>query len=386
MCLFPSAPLQTSTSSLNILRSTSTLLYHILAAHMGFCYKCTMTIAAIAVLLAIGPYVYQNIDQREYNRRTTAEEAAIPNNFEGKTIIVTGASSGIGIPTAKVLFENGASVVMACRNESKANKARDDILSQINNQNLDDAKLKVLKLDLASLQSIDSFVDSVTSSYDSLNIVINNAGIMGIDEYTVSEDGIESQFATNNLGHFYLTQQLTPLLIKSSSSSAISRVINTASLAYTFAPINIKSWLVSPDKLGDKSQYIPMQRYGLTKAINIIYAKEYNKRYSSKGVYSASLHPGVIKTGLQLSNFWWGLWNQFVPGIGAKTPSQGAATQIRLAAMSDEQFIANGGAYFEDCNPAKVIRTDVNSEELGTLLWDLCGTFIKAKAQNFYGI
>eukprot|EP01084_Bolivina_argentea_P245826 411493_1 len=118
---------------------------------MGFCYKCSIFIAIFACLLAIGPTIYNHLDQREFNRRSTAEEAAKGNNFNGKIVIVTGSSAGIGIPTTKVLVENGATVIMACRNIKKANNVRKQILSSINS-NINDERLAVIKLDLADLQ------------------------------------------------------------------------------------------------------------------------------------------------------------------------------------------------------------------------------------------
>eukprot|EP01083_Nonionella_stella_P025082 69084_1 len=104
----------------------------------------------IAILCIIGPIIYYQMDQREFNRRTTAEEAAKGNNFSGKTVIVTGSSAGIGIPTTKVLYENGATVIMAVRNTKKGNKVRKEILSSIKNNNskLDSNNLIVMKLDL----------------------------------------------------------------------------------------------------------------------------------------------------------------------------------------------------------------------------------------------
>eukprot|EP01084_Bolivina_argentea_P033218 61471_1 len=352
---------------------------------MGFCRCCSVTTALIATLIAIVPIIYQQIDQREFNRRSTAEEAAKGANWKNKIAIVTGASSGIGIPTAKVLYENGATVIMACRNKKKATAVRNDILSQINNNALKDTNLKVMLLDLASLKSIDSFVESFKKTYNKLNILINNAGVMGYDNYNLSPDGIELQFAINNLGHFYLTQRLTDLLIESVSDNGISRVINTASGAYMQAPTDINSWLISQDKLKDKNEYSGMRHYGLTKALNIIYAKEYNKRYADKGVYAVSLHPGIIKTGLQRYNFYFNLMSQYMPSLpGMKTISQGAATQIRCAAMSDSEFKKNGGRYFEDCNSAILLRGDVidndeKSDELGKLFYDLSETIIKEK-------
>eukprot|EP01084_Bolivina_argentea_P300883 518933_1 len=143
---------------------------------MDVCYKCSICIAILACLLVMGPTIYNHLDRREFNKLTTAEEAATGNNFKDKIVIVTGSSSGIGIPTTKVLIENGATVIMACRNIIKANKIRKNILLSIDS-NINDNNLAVIKLDLADLQSIDNFVNEFKSQYSSLNILINNAGI-----------------------------------------------------------------------------------------------------------------------------------------------------------------------------------------------------------------
>jgi len=347
---------------------------------MVTCFKCTFYGAVIAVLLAMAPFIYQQLDQRAYNARSTAEEAAQPNTFKGKTVIVTGASDGIGVPTAKVLYENGAIVVMACRNLSKADGVRQSILAQLNGHQLDEKNLKVMRLDLSSLQSVNEFVEKFTADYATLNILINNAAVMAFDEYQLSSNGVELQFATNNLGHFYLTQRLTPLLVESAAKTAsISRVINTASIGYLFAPLDIESWITSRAKLDDESFYSPFQQYALTKALNIVYAKEYNRRYHKDGVYAVSVHPGAIKSGLQRYNQWMRLLNDYVPDIkfAIKTRSQGAATQIRCAAMTDAEFMANGGQYFENCNAATIWRPDVNNDELGGLFWNLCTSIIE---------
>jgi len=357
---------------------------------MGLCYKCSVLVAIFVVLLGIGPTIYYHSDQREYNRRTTAEEAAIPNKLSGQIVIVTGSSSGIGIPTAKVLYAHGATVIMACRNRKKANMARESILQEITEQSLSPSNLQVMELDLGSLESVAKFVKEFTASYDALNILINNAGVMGFDNFTLSTDGIETQFAVNHIGHFSLTQQLTPLLVQSATNDRISRVINVASAAYIWSPMDLKSWYESSEKIQDPEMYSPFGRYGFTKATNIIYSREYNKRFKDQNVYSISLHPGTIKTGLSKYNSWTRTVEEVTPRIVLaairdnvlKTVSQGAATQVRVAVMPQEEFTENGGKYYEDCNVASMTRTDIiqdgaNSDELGRLLWDLSEKMIK---------
>ena len=274
---------------------------------------------------------------------------------------------------------------MACRNQKKANIAREGILHEITDQGLKPQNLQVMELDLASLESVSKFVKEFTATHDTLNILINNAGVMAFDNFTLSADGIEMQFATNHIGHFALTSQLTPLLIQSSSSDHISRVINVASTAYGLSPPDLRSWFLTSEKIQNPEMYGPWGRYGLTKAANIIYSKDYNKRFKDQNVHSISLHPGVIMTGLQKYNYWLNWLTQVTPDVHfpwLKTTSQGAATQLRVAAMEDEEFIRNGGRYYEDCNVATLQRTDIiddgaNSDELGELLWTLSEKMIE---------
>ena len=296
------------------------------------------------------------------------------------------SGSGLGTVTAKTLYANGAVVIMACRNVEKANVVRESILHETNETELNPQNLQVMQLDLSSLESVSKFVEEFTATYDTLNILINNAGVMAFDDFTLSTDGIEIQWAVNHIGHFALTSQLTPLLIQSASTNHISRVINIASVSHVWAPSNLKSWFQSSDKIQDPELYSPFERYALTKVANIIYSKEYNKRFKDQNVYSISLHPGNFRSGIQRNWYWGTLFYDNIPdglySMWFKTLSRAAATQLRVAAMDDEEFIKNGGKYYEDCNVAAPQRKDIiddgaNSDELGTLLWDLSEKMIE---------
>ena len=297
------------------------------------------------------------------------------------------SGSGLGTVTAKTLYANGAVVIMACRNVEKANVVRESILHETNETELNPQNLQVMQLDLSSLESVSKFVEEFTATYDTLNILINNAGVMAFDDFTLSTDGIEMQFATNHIGHFALTSQLTPLLIQSASTNHISRVINIASNSWMWSPLDLKSWFLSSDKIQDPELYSPHIRYGLTKAAIIIHSKEYTKRFKDQNVYSISVHPGTnIPTDITKNNYWVYLVRQMTPTIVNsllfRSLSQGAATQLRVAAMEDEEFRRNGGRYYKDCNVANVQRTDIiddgaSSDELGRLLWDLSEKMIK---------
>ena len=244
----------------------------------------------------------------KFNKKSTAMETADNIDLNGKTILITGCNTGIGKETARVLAIRGAKIYMLCRNMEKANKAREDIIKAIKqdtvngNKNFDDNKIITMELDLSSLLSVRRCVGKYLALNEPIDYLINNAGVMAIPEWRPSKDGFEMQFATNHLGHFYLTTLLTPLLLKCTPS----RVINLASSAHSQSPKidNIKDNFITQ---GINCKDGPLQKdygmkgwknYGLSKACNVLFAREYNRRYQKDGIISVSLHPGVIKTDL----------------------------------------------------------------------------------------
>ena len=146
----------------------------------------------------------------------------------GKTVIVTGSSSGIGYETAKVFADNGAEVIIAVRNATKGKNAEEKIKLQNPNANV-----KVMIVDLANLKSVREFAEKFNAGYDKLNLLINNAGVM-IPPYSKTADGFELQFVTNHLGHF----ALTALLFDKLKATPDSRIVNVASMAHKYGNIN----------------------------------------------------------------------------------------------------------------------------------------------------
>lgn len=201
----------------------------------------------------------------------------------GKTAIITGANSGIGLEAAKVFADRGAQVIMAVRDTEKGETARNLIL----NSNKE-ASISVMKLDLADLASVHAFADSFKSQYDSLDLLINNAGVM-TPPYSKTKDGFELQFGSNHLGHFALTGLLLPLLKKTPDS----RVVSLSSLAH-------KGAIIDFDNLDGTKGYKPMKFYGQSKLANLLFAQELDKRFKQHGLQSMSLacHPGISATNL----------------------------------------------------------------------------------------
>lgn len=359
---------------------------------MGSCFKvggyCTFIIVLLGIL---GQLYLQYGDQREFNRNTTAEIAATNTDFTGKVAIVTGANTGIGKPTARVLLSHGATVIMGCRNKAKAERAKQDIINDLTDNNFKNLSsdqlsnnLDIIILDLASLQSIKQFTTAFTQKYDKLNYLILNAGLLN-PSWKATDDGIEQTFGVNHVGHFYLTQLLNPILIQTASAlNIISRVIVVSSEAHNVAPNPMEPWLKNDNMIQDESEYGMLRLYGFSKACNILFSNEYNERYSDKNVYAVSLHPGGITTelGRNLNPMIRSVMDFFRPLIVMylKTPSQGAATTIRTLSLSDDEFKQYGGDYFVDCNVANnKLRSDMNDKSNQDLLWKLTENILNDK-------
>ena len=153
-------------------------------------------------------------------------------DLSGKNIVVTGANSGIGFETSKVLASKGAKIIMAVRSIDRGVKAKEDILSVFPNSDID-----VLKLDLMDSLSIKHFTDKYLTKYDKIDILLNNAGIMTVP-YGSTKDGFEQQIGVNHLGHFALTGLLLDMLKKSNA-----RIVNVASIAHRYGKVNTDSFV-----------------------------------------------------------------------------------------------------------------------------------------------
>jgi NAD(P)-dependent dehydrogenase (short-subunit alcohol dehydrogenase family) len=204
-------------------------------------------------------------------------------NQAGRTVIVTGANTGIGFETALALYKAGAHVVIACRDKDKAVKA----LEEMKKQN-GDGLLETGKLDLSSLAAIKNFAEDFKQKHDRLDLLINNAGVMRSPEAKTAE-GYELQFGTNFLGHFALTGHLYPLI----KATAGSRIITVSSLAYLRGNIDF-------DNLKSEKSYDPIREYSRSKLANIYFSLELQRRITEAGdkVLSIAVQPGANRTEL----------------------------------------------------------------------------------------
>lgn len=204
---------------------------------------------------------------------------------KGRIAIVTGSSSGIGYETARVLANKNAEVIMAVRNLQKGNAALDKIKA-----GYQDADVKVMELDIASLESVRRFTEDFKKNYSRLDLLINNAGVM-MPPYSKTADGFELQFGTNHLGHFALTGLLMDLIINTESS----RVVNVSSTSH-------KSGKIDFDDLDwEKRTYKKMRAYGDSKIANIYFTYELQRNLEKAGskTIAVASHPGWTATELQ---------------------------------------------------------------------------------------
>ena len=211
--------------------------------------------------------------------------AEIPDQ-SGRVALVTGASSGLGLETARALARRGATVLLACRPSERAEAARAQLAAEAR------GTLELLPLDLADLASVAAAAEQVGRRWSRLDLLINNAGVMALPRQ-LSADGYERQFATNHLGHFALSRALLPLLC----DTPASRVVTVTSGAQHFGRIAF-------DDLQGERRYDRWQAYAQSKLANTLFALELQERLRRMGSRTLSLaaHPGIARTQLQPSS------------------------------------------------------------------------------------
>lgn len=216
------------------------------------------------------------------NRNSKWDRSNVPDQA-GKTVIITGANSGIGLETARMMAEKGAHVIMACRNIERSKPSHAIVNRESTTGNAD-----LIRLDLSEFSSIRDFVSEVKERFPKIDILINNAGVMA-PPYGLTKDGFELQFGTNHLGHFLLTG----LLLGNITGVAGSRIVTITSIAHINGTINF-------DDLKSEKRYRRMEAYRQSKLANLIFAYELQRRLAAAGseTISVAVHPGVSSTAL----------------------------------------------------------------------------------------
>ncbi|CAH8491292.1 unnamed protein product [Dicrocoelium dendriticum] len=307
-----------------------------------------------------------------YHKTCTA-----PGRLDGKLAVVTGASTGIGEVTAAELARRGCKVIMACRDLKRAQAAVDRILDKYGPSKPDSVKLNVADssviqylsvvqpdqlvvemLDLASLQSVREFASRISSKYDKLDYLINNAGIIQT-KIKKSVDGFELTLATNHLGPFLLTELLTPMLKR----AAPSRIINVSSMVH----YNAKVW--KPNLFIPEKEYSDLTAYNWSKLANVMHAKELSRRLQGTGVTAVSLHPGIVKT--ELARDLSGAFSMFLMKLVKPlqiTPWQGAQTTLYTVLTKS----LDPGAYYSNCAWKEASSAALNEEDCKWLWMKSC--------------
>jgi NAD(P)-dependent dehydrogenase (short-subunit alcohol dehydrogenase family) len=279
---------------------------------------------------------------RKYGTETTAAEIVQDVDLHGRRAVVTGASSGIGVETARALASTGAEVTLAVRNVEAGKKVADGIAEKLPSGA---AAVQVAPLDLADPASIAAFVRAWT---EPLHILVNNAGVMALPKLTLSPAGYEMQFATNHLGHFALTTGLHQWL----AAAGPARVVAVSSIGHLFCPV------VFDDLHYRFRPYDQWTSYGQSKSAIVLFAVGAAQRWAGDGIAVNALMPGnIASTALarhmgpdDLANF--GKETDLtLPPV--KTIEQGAATSVLMAASPDVEGVT--GSYYEDCAEAAVV-------------------------------
>lgn len=264
-------------------------------------------------------------------------------NMNGKTVIVTGATGGIGKETARELATRGARVIMACRNLENAEKVRDDIVTLTKNENV-----IIKKLDLATQKSIREFAEDILRTEQRLDVLIHNAGTAE-KKIIKTEDGLELTMATNHFGPFLLTHLLIDLLKR----SAPSRIVVVASSLYQLTSLNLNN-------LNPSSSWFPPWIYYPSKYANISFTLELARRLEGSGVTANCLHPGLIDSGIWRNvpvPLNWPL--KVIVKCFFKSPEQGCQTSVFLACSEEVKNVT--GKYFVECQERSLNRGDRKS-------------------------
>lgn len=271
--------------------------------------------------------------------------------MNGKVVLVTGSTQGIGLETAVGLAKSGARVVMVGRDRARSEAALADVKARSGNPDVE-----LLLADLSSLRAVQKLAADFRAGHDRLDVLLNNAGAIH-QTRKLSPDGIEMTFAVNHLAYFLLARELLPLLEK----SAPARIVNVASEAHRGMTLDF-------DDLESARSYSPMRVYGKSKLANILFTRELARRIDGTGVTANSLHPGVVATGFGKNDP--GLFRLLVK-LGKPfrmTPERGARTSIWAASAPELEKVT--GEYFKSSKIARPTRA-AQDDAAAKRLWEI---------------
>jgi NAD(P)-dependent dehydrogenase (short-subunit alcohol dehydrogenase family) len=286
-----------------------------------------------------------------FGATSTTEDVLSGVNLKGKRILVTGASAGLGVETARALAAHGAHVVGAARDLTKAEGATAQVRKDAA---ANGGSFELVELNLANLKSVRACADGLLAKGEPFDVIIANAGVMATP-FGHTADGFETQFGTNHLGHFVLVNRIAPLI------RAGGRLINLSSAGHRYSNVDLN------DPNFEHTPYEPFVAYGRSKTANILFAVAFDDRHRERGVRAAAVHPGVIET--ELARYvdpdrLQALIDRINKDMAAagkvfhwKTVPQGAATSVWAAVVAPAKEI--GGHYCEDCHVGQIVPDDV---------------------------
>ncbi|MBV7533728.1 SDR family NAD(P)-dependent oxidoreductase [Chitinophaga sp. sic0106] len=278
---------------------------------------------------------YQQPIPSRFNAQSTASEVAAGHQLQGKNVIVTGGSAGIGFEIVQTFSRAGANVIVGARDAARAHEKLADL-----------PNTTFIPLDLADPASVDAFAGQYLATHQQLHFLFNNAGVFFPPELKKDKRGYELQFGANHLGHFQLAGLLWPAL----QHAGGARVIAHSSVGHRRMGLRLD------DPNFEQHPYDPMKAYAQSKTANALFAVHLNKLGLSHQVQAYSVHPGAILTDvvLHMSPEELESWKKRVKNF--KTTEQGASTAVWCALS--EELNGIGGVYCEDCNIAPVVAND----------------------------
>ena len=291
------------------------------------------------------------IEATSFGATSTTEDVLSDVNLNGKRILVTGVSAGLGVETARSLVARGAQVIGAARDLNKATAATEQVRTDAA---ANGGSFEVIELDLANLKSVRACADALLANGQPFDVVIANAGVMATP-FGHTSDGFETQFGTNHLGHFVLINRIASLIRNG------GRLINLSSAGHRYSNVDLD------DPNFERTPYEPFVAYGRSKTANILFAVAFDKRHRDRGVRAAAVHPGGIQT--ELGRYVEpGRMEKVVDEINQqlaaqgkgpfqwKSIPQGAATSVWAAVVAPAEKI--GGQYCENCHVGRIVPDD----------------------------
>jgi len=292
-------------------------------------------------------------------------------SLEGKTVVITGANSGLGYAGTKAFARKGATVVMACRSVERGERAAAEVRGKTDTDGWRAPELDVRECDLASLGSVRSFAEGVADAYDAVDVLCNNAGVMALPRREPT-DGFERQLGVNHFGHFALTGRLFPLL---RAGDGESRVVTQSSGVHETGEIDFGD-------LNWEQSYSRWGAYARSKLANLLFAYELQRRLEGRGVdgvKSVACHPGYADTSLQTraaeasGNPLMRVGMRLASGLLAQSPERGALPMLYAATADVEggAYVGPGGLFGMRGRPEEQRSSDASYDETAAeRLWE----------------